>query len=158
MSSFEKIYYAHWQTWLIDNVLIKDCQLFNNSSSSLMTPYMDIPLMAYFASLELDVKLKKLNNKSYIKERFFHFLPSAILNKQKQKFHVPLAEWMRTSVNYSQLRSDLLSQNSVITAFLDRNIVSNILDKHYNNIEDNNRLLWALLFLEYWYRDKKQYL
>lgn len=152
VSSFEKIYYGQWNTWLIDNVLIKDNQLFEYYKMQYITPYMDIDLMTYLEGLSINNKIKGLKNKLYLKRAMNKFLPAAILRRKKHKFQVPISEWLKKDM-YSFVREVLCSKKGFVNNKLDNKYVLKLLEDHRNNLQDNNRKIWALLFLDLWYNE-----
>lgn len=153
---FEKIYYGQWQTWLIDNVLMKDTQLFNNSNLKFISPYMDIPLMKHVMKLPVEKKMIFLRNKNYLKETLKDILPSEIIYKQKHKFHVPITEWMRGEY-YPLFYDTLTKSDGLVDTYLDKRLIIKMLQDHKKGVNDYNRPLWALFFLENWYNTFKQY-
>lgn len=157
MHPFEKIYYGQWQTWMIDNVLMKDTQLFKGASLRFISPYMDMRLMKYCMSFSAEQKMKLFRNKNYLKNKLSGLLPETIINKSKHKFHVPIAEWLRAEL-YEQAYDMLLAKDSVCDSFMDKKIIRRMLEDHKQGKADYNRPLWGLLFLENWYKMKKRYL
>ncbi len=154
---FEKIYYGQWQTWMIDNVLIKDTQLFQNLSLQFISPYMDLDLMKHCMSLTVVQKMEFLRNKNYLKNGLKKILPHEIIHKSKHKFHVPISEWLRYEL-YEQAHDTLLDTGGAIDKFIDKKIIIRMLEDHKRGKIDYNRPLWGLLFLENWYKMKKDYI
>ena len=154
---FEKIYYGQWQMWMIDNVYMKDIQLFSHAGMGFISPYLDIALMKSFIRLDPQQKIDKLKNKKYLKKTMKEILPLKILNKVKHKFHVPIAEWLRKEI-YEQVYEELSAKSSITSQYLNKKLVLQMLDKHKKGENDYNRPLWALFFLEQWYRLKKSYM
>lgn len=153
---FEKMYYGQWQTWMIDNVFMKDAQLFSYADMRFVSPYMDVALMKYFMQLDFKQKMQSLKNKNYLKKAMEDILPQEILYKSKHKFHVPIAEWLRTEL-YEDMHDLLLAQDSITTRYFDKTFILHMLEEHRKGRADYNRPLWALFFLEQWYRLKKSY-
>lgn len=154
---FEKIYYGQWQTWMIDNVLMKDTQLFNHFSLKFVSPYMDVQLMKHIIQISANKKMELLQNKKYLKNALVRILPEAIINKKKHKFHVPIAEWLMTDL-YEQTHDMLLASDSLVSRFMNKDLVRTMLEDHKLKKADYNRPLWGLFFLENWYKMKKAYL
>ena len=83
---FEKIYYGQWQTWLIDNVLVKYLQLFSNAKMSFVSPFISRTLTQYMATVPLDKKLEGLRGNTFVKQALGTALPDEIIHKVKHKF------------------------------------------------------------------------
>lgn len=142
---------------MINNVYIKDCQLFANSNLSFISPYMDLGLMKHCVLMSEEEKINKLQNKEYLKDTLSPILPKTIINKQKHKFHVPIAEWLKTDL-YEKAYETLSSKNGLINSYMNQKMIMQRLEDHRLGKADYNRQLWGILFLENWYKMKKQYL
>ncbi len=136
---------------------MKDTQLFMNASMQFVSSYMDISLMKHCILLKNEQKMKLLRNKNYLKNSLNKILPDVIINKPKHKFHVPIAEWLQDKL-YEQTYDVLLAKNSIVDSFMDKKKVRYMIGDHKQGKADYNRQLWGLLFLENWYKMKKQYL
>lgn len=152
---FEKIYYGQWQTWLIENVLMKDLQLLAGAGMSFASPYISRTLMDYMSTLPLAVKLEGLHHKRFVRQALGDRLPAEIHRKPKHKFGVPAAAWFRTDA-YGMLHDTVLATSGFCAQHLDAAVVRKLLTEHKSGHHDHNRALWALLFLEFWYSAKEQ--
>jgi asparagine synthase (glutamine-hydrolysing) len=152
---FEKIYYGQWQTWLIDNVLMKDLQLFGNAKMSFVSPFISRTLMQYMATVPLDKKLEGLHGKTFVKQALGAALPDEIIHKVKHKFHVPISEWFQGEA-HGLLHDTLLASDGFCMRYMGEKAVGKLLEHHKAGEQDYNRPLWALLFLTFWHKEKER--
>lgn len=155
INPFERILYGQWNTWLIDNVLIKDNQIFQKYNMSYITPYIDNDLMTLLKKIPLRNKTIGLKDKYYLKTMMKGMLPKSILKRKKHKFHVPINEWFKGGI-YTLLYETLTAKNSYVNNHMDNKIILKLLIDHKKNVVDNNRKLWILLFFELWQNNYKQ--
>lgn len=151
LSAFEKLYVGQWNTWLIEDVNMKDSQLAKYLNVNVILPFVDINIMKYMVNLSLSKKLEGLSGKRFLKMMMKETLPYSILKKPKHKFWLPFDEWLRRE-KYDYLRENLLQERSLVDNYFDKKIIKRIIHTHKNRRQDNSRLLWALLFLNVWYK------
>lgn len=149
---FERLYWGQWQTWLIDNVYMKDRQVSDHFGLNLVLPFMDTKLMEYMASLSTAAKRRGLADKLFLKHAMAKSLPEQTLKKTKQKFWLPFCEWFRAEAeSYDYLHETLMQRSGFVGSQYGLGHIKAVIDEHRAGIADNSRLLWALLFLEVWF-------
>lgn len=153
-NSFEKIYFGQWNTWLIEDVYMKDSQLAKNSNFNLIVPYMDQDIVKYMSHLKVENKYKGLHDKWFLKKMMRGILPLAILEKPKHKFWLPFAEWFKTAKR-DYMQETILDSHSLTRRYFDKDLLLRIINEHLSGNYDHSRLLWALLFLDLWFLDIK---
>ncbi len=150
--TFERLYWGQWQTWLIDDVYMKDRQVSDHFGLKLVLPFMDTKLMEYLATLSTAAKKRGLADKFFLKHAMGKSLPEQTLKKPKQKFWLPFSEWFRAEAeSYDYLRETLMKKSSFVGSQYGRGNIRAVIDEHKAGAADNSRLLWALLFLEVWF-------
>lgn len=152
-NSFEKILYGQWRTWLIEDVYLKDLQIFERFSLFYVAPFIDYNLLRHMVLQDSVKKPDMVRNKSYLKQNLKKLLPREILDKKKHKFHVPVAEWFRQEW-FGLLQENLLSRGSFAYNNFDHEVIEQMLIQHKSGACDHNRVLWALLVLEFWFKSK----
>ena len=151
--SFEKIYYGQWQTWLIENVLMKDHQIFKYFSIDYIAPFIDANIMSHMMSQSPYIKPSLLSNKSYLKTSLRAILPERVITKKKQKFDVPIGAWFKDSLA-DYLFDMLFVERSYLLEQLNTKVIKKMYKEHLSGESDFNRQLWALLVLDLWYKAK----
>ena len=59
------------------------------------SPFLDPELMQFAASIPAPLKLRGMQKKAILRDALRAWLPDAILDRPKQGFSVPMAEWLR---------------------------------------------------------------
>ncbi len=78
-------------------------------------------------------------------------VPDSLIDRSKHGFQVPMAEWFRTDLR-ELARETLLNADARSAAYLRRDVVADLLDRHLAREADNSALLWSFLVFELWQR------
>jgi asparagine synthase (glutamine-hydrolysing) len=98
------------------------------------------------------MKIKNGRRKHVLKEVAASLLPSAILNRPKQGFGVPLGTWFRG--NLRELFADtLLSQRALQRGYFEPAFVNRLVAEHVAEKRDHTLRLWQLVVFERWHRE-----
>jgi asparagine synthase (glutamine-hydrolysing) len=141
-----RIQYVDMKTYLVDDILVKVDRASMANSLEVRSPLLDHKLMELIARMPSSLKLHNGQGKYIFKKALQTILPSTILNRPKQGFAVPVAEWFRGELKdfaYEALfqRPDPLL-NSV---FLTR-----CWNQHQRGQRDWSALLWSALMFKTW--------
>jgi asparagine synthase (glutamine-hydrolysing) len=150
-----RIQYVDMKTYLVDDILVKVDRASMANSLEVRSPLLDHKLMELIARMPSNLKLHNGQGKYIFKKALQAILPSSILNRPKQGFAVPVAEWFRSDLKdfaYEALfhRPDALLN----AAFLTR-----CWNQHQRGQRDWSALLWSALMFKTWqhqeYRESK---
>jgi asparagine synthase (glutamine-hydrolysing) len=112
------------------------------------SPFLDPEMMQFAAAIPAEMKLHGMQKKVVLRDALRAWLPESILDRPKQGFSVPLAEWLRGDLReYS--REVLLDQSSLSRERFRPGAVRELLDGHLAG-EDHSHRIWALMMLELW--------
>jgi asparagine synthase (glutamine-hydrolysing) len=112
------------------------------------SPFLDPEMMQFAASIPAPMKLRGMEKKVILRDALRAWLPDSILDRPKQGFSVPLAEWLRGELrDYS--REVLLDSGSLSHGRFRPGAVRELLDGHLAG-QDHSQRIWALLMLEQW--------
>jgi asparagine synthase (glutamine-hydrolysing) len=112
------------------------------------SPFLDPEMMQFAASIPAPMKLRGMEKKVILRDALRAWLPDSILDRPKQGFSVPLAEWLRGELReYS--REVLLDPASLSHGRFRPGAVQDLLDRHHAG-QDHSQRIWALLMLEQW--------
>lgn len=115
-------------------------------------PFLDHRLVEFSMTIPSEIKLPAMNEtKRLLKKGVSGILPSEIINRRKQGFAAPMAEWLRGPwKSYTEsviLTSPLLSQG-----VLDRSTVESMLARHANGTKNFGKSIYSLLNLALWWK------
>jgi asparagine synthase (glutamine-hydrolysing) len=138
------------ETYLPEDVLTKVDRMSMAHSIESRVPLLDNQVIAFASALPASLKIKDGRRKHILKEVAARLLPSAILNRRKQGFGVPLGTWFRG--NLRELFADtLLSPISLQRGYFQPAFVRQILDEHLAGKRDHTLRLWQLVVFEKWH-------
>jgi asparagine synthase (glutamine-hydrolysing) len=92
--------YVDAMTWLTDDILLKVDRTAMKESLEARSPFLDIDLVEYVASIPSELKLTKfLNSKHILKKTVKSNLPKFVLKKKKSGFNTPIYSWLPQKYN-----------------------------------------------------------
>jgi len=147
----EQLLYLDINTYLPEDLLVKmDIATMANSLEA-RVPFLDHQFMEFIASIPPYLKLKGTVTKYILKETFKEFLPEAIFKRKKMGFGVPVSKWFRNDLkNY--IFEVLLDSKTLNRGYFKRGKIERLLNDQITLRYDHSAKIWALLFLEMWFR------
>jgi asparagine synthase (glutamine-hydrolysing) len=98
----------------------------------------------------LEYKLKGSKGKYVLKKAVEPLLPRAILQRPKKGFGIPIAEWLKGSLN--PLLRDLLAPERLKNQGLfDAEFVRQLIKEHETGAASHHKQLWTLLVFQLWF-------
>jgi len=114
------------------------------------SPMIDHEFMEFAASLPSDFKLRGATRKYILKRAMQDLVPHEIVNRPKQGFGVPTADWLKGPMR-EMLHETLLSRRARQRGLFEPRALYRILDEHDAGIGEWHPQLWTLLMLELWF-------
>jgi asparagine synthase (glutamine-hydrolysing) len=116
------------------------------------SPFLDDELMQFAASIPAPAKLRGGRKKAVLRDALRGWVPDAVLDKRKQGFSVPLADWFRDDLR-GMAEDVLLDPMTRARGYFREAEVRRMLDGHAAHEADHAPRIWALLVLELWHRE-----
>ena len=88
---------------------------------------------------------------TFLKKLCAGLVPDAILDRPKQGFSIPLAQWLRQDLK-NVFQERVLEQDSFSQTLFENIELENMWNQHQRGLKDYSYHLWALLMLESWAR------
>jgi len=148
LDALSRMTYIDTTTWLPDDLLVKADRMTMANSLELRVPFLDHELVEFAASLPASLKLKRRQGKYLLKKWCTPVLPSAIVNRQKAGFPVPIKHWFRNDLS-GFAREILFSTDGAARRFLSATALEALLDAHER--EDRSEQIYSLLAFDSWY-------
>ena len=146
-----KLLYVDIHSYLPEDLLVKmDIATMANSLEA-RVPFLDHELMEYVAGVPSHLKLRGSMTKFILKKAFSDLLPPTILKRKKMGFGVPISRWFRNELK-GYVYEILLDRKTLDRGYLRKEGVQRLLDEHVSLRYDHSAKIWALLFLEIWFR------
>jgi asparagine synthase (glutamine-hydrolysing) len=137
------------QTYLPGDLLVKMDIATMAYGLEARSPLLDQDLVALGASLPTRFKVRGGEKKIALRAALRGVVPDRHIDRAKQGFQVPMAEWFRTDLR--ELAEDtLLGPAAAGRGYLRQDVVAGLLRRHLAREEDNSSLLWSVLAFELW--------
>ncbi len=147
----DQLLYLDINTYLPEDLLVKmDIATMANSLEA-RVPFLDHQVMEFVATIPSDLKLKRTITKYILKQAFSDFLPQPILTRGKMGFGVPVSRWFRNELQ-GYVHDILLDPRTLKRGYFRRDGIEHLLADHVAARFDHSSKIWALLFLEIWFR------
>ena len=141
--------YVDQSTYLPEDILFKVDIASMANSLECRSPFLDHQLIEFACSLPGSYKLTRGGrHKHILKEAFKDWLPPGFMQREKQGFSVPLANWVRNDFG-PILRERLLAQKALAPWFR-QDAVERMVEEHLSGRASHSNRLWSLLVLSQW--------
>ncbi len=147
----ERLLYVDMNSYLPEDLLVKmDIATMANSLEA-RVPFLDHKFMELVAGIPPHLKLKGTKAKFILKTAFKDLLPDPIFKRKKMGFGVPVSRWFRKELK-EYIYEILLDSKTLNRGYFRRKGIKSLLDEHACMRYDHSPKIWALLFLEIWFR------
>jgi asparagine synthase (glutamine-hydrolysing) len=137
-----------FKTWLVDDILTKVDRATMSVGLEAREPFLDHRLVQYVARIPSRYKYKSGMSKYILRKVLYKYVPRELLERRKQGFVVPLAEWLRGELYHlvtNYLNEDKLKKEGIFNP----GVVSSYV-KDFMNGSINVNKVWFLLMFEMW--------
>ena len=147
----DQLLYVDINSYLPEDLLVKvDIATMANSLEA-RVPFLDHKFMELVAEIPSQLKLKGTESKFILKKAFNDLLPDAIFKRKKMGFGIPLSRWFRKELK-GYIFEVLLDHKTLNRGYFRRDGIERLLNDHVALRYDHAAKIWALLFLEIWFR------
>jgi asparagine synthase (glutamine-hydrolysing) len=151
VSALRRILYFDQTSWLPDNLLERGDRMTMAASIEARMPFMDRELADFVSRLPDRWRIHGRVRKYVLRKAMEEILPPEILNRPKVGFRVPVDKWFQGHMRnylYDHLMGSDCRTRDLYRAEALRRIVTEHVEGHRNH----EKILWAMLNLEIWYR------
>ena len=141
-----RIQYVDIKTYLVDDILVKVDRASMANSLEVRSPLLDHRLMELIAQMPPNIKLNRGRRKYIFKKALRSVLPANILNRRKQGFAAPVAEWFRGELK--DFAYEAIFQRP--DGLLNQTFVAQCWKQHQRRNRDWSSLLWGVLMFKTW--------
>jgi asparagine synthase (glutamine-hydrolysing) len=146
-----------WMMWHDQHFYLPDCLMVKTDVASMANslevrcPLLDHRLLGFSASIPSALKRDGHGGKLIFKRALSRILPKEVLVRPKTGFRVPLRSWFAGPLS-RLLRETLLDERTARRNLFKSQFLRKLVDEQINGRRDWSHRLWALLFLELWFR------
>jgi asparagine synthase (glutamine-hydrolysing) len=147
----DRLLHLDIHSYLPEDLLVKvDIATMANSLEA-RVPFLDHEFMQFAAALPSQLKLRGAQSKFILKRAFSDLLPEGVMTRKKMGFGVPVSRWFRHELK-GYMYDVLLDKRTHERGYFEKTGIERLLDEHVSLRNDHSSKLWALLFLETWFR------
>ncbi|MDX2180559.1 MAG: asparagine synthase (glutamine-hydrolyzing) [Bryobacteraceae bacterium] len=149
---------ADWTMRFDQSFYLPDCLMVKTDIASMAhglevrCPLLDHRVVEFAASIPAERHRNVEGGKRILKQVARRFLPDEVLSKPKTGFSVPLARWLREDLRET-VKEALLGDQAAKRGLFRPEAVRRMVDQHARGTRDWSNRMWALLFLELWFRE-----
>jgi len=143
--------YADFMTRLPEHSLMLTDRMTMAHGLELRSPFLDHELVEFMAAIPSKLKIRGRELKYILRKLAIDYLPTQIVQREKQGFMFPVAYWFRNEL-YGLIKQLLLDSHFVKAGLFRKESVLRLIDDHRHNRVDNHVRLWMLLNLEIWHQ------
>ncbi|MDH3491921.1 MAG: asparagine synthase (glutamine-hydrolyzing) [Acidobacteriota bacterium] len=148
----EQMQFLDMNLYLAEDILTKVDRASMAVSLEVRAPFLDHHVAEYAASLPAEYKLRGSSTKYILKKAVADLLPAEIINRPKKGFGMPVAKWLKGTLN--PLMHEMLSPSRVIIQDLfNYEYVKELMREHEQGIANHYKQLWTLLVFQLWYEN-----
>jgi asparagine synthase (glutamine-hydrolysing) len=139
------------------NFYLPDCLMMKTDIASMANsleircPFLDNSVVDFAAKLDSPMKISGNMNKLILRKLGKMLLPKDIIDKPKTGFSLPIGKWFQGEL-LNLLRSYLMDDKAIKRGLFKQTFLKTIIYEHVQGQRDWSSRLWALLFLEIWFR------
>ena len=142
-SDFEKITYYYYQTYLLDDILVKVDRASMYNSLEVRAPFLDRYVVEFLNGLPQAFKQKGLNGKYILKKLMEGKLPNDIIYRPKKGFGIPLSDWIRKDLK-TEMERVLFKEDN----YFNQSYIKQLVAEHQAKKNNHRKLLWNLYILK----------
>ena len=147
-----------WMTWHDLQFYLPDCLMVKVDVASMAhslevrCPLLDHQFVEFAAGIPAGLKWDGAGGKAIFKRALAQLVPAETLERPKKGFGVPLRRWFSDDL-LELVRGTLLDDRARRRELFDSNRLQRYLDDHVAGRYDWSHRLWALVWLELWFRE-----
>ncbi|MCD6565048.1 MAG: asparagine synthase (glutamine-hydrolyzing) [Bacteroidales bacterium] len=145
--------YLDLKTYLPGDILTKVDRMSMLVSLEARVPFLDHKLAEFAATIPPSILVKNNDSKYLLKKAAERILPQKVIYRPKMGFAVPIADWLRNE--WVEISKDLvLSDHSFVKSYFNPKFINRLFVEHKSRRRNHDYLIWTLMVLEMWCREK----
>lgn len=147
-----------WMSWHDLQFYLPDCLMVKVDVASMANslevraPMLDHEFVEFAATIPSRLKRDDSGGKLILRRALAGLVPAETLERRKQGFGLPLRRWFAGEL-HGLVRSTLLDDRAHRRNLFDGGFIRRLVDEHVAGRRDWSHRLWALVWLELWFRE-----
>ncbi len=148
--SVNKMLAVDYQTFLVDNNLVKVDRATMSVSIEGREPMLDHRLIELMSQLPSDLKIRDGVNKYLLKKIVHKYIPKELMDRPKRPFIAPLTIWFREELK-AQMNEYLSEEKLAEHGLFNTDAIIRLRDKYLTGGKISYQKLWQVLVFQLWY-------
>ena len=148
-SQLDALAWVYEQTYLADGVLTKVDRASMAHGLEVRAPMLDPDFRAVCARIPASLKLRGMTTKAVLRRAMASHLPSAILDRPKKGFGIPVAAWLRGPLK-GWMQAVLKRERVAGGGLLNPEWTDRLMREHISGKANHRKALWSAIVLELW--------
>jgi asparagine synthase (glutamine-hydrolysing) len=141
--------YLDQVTYLPDDILVKVDRASMSVGLETRVPFLDHRVVEFAARMPLTAKIRGSQGKWALRQILYRYVDRKLVERPKQGFAIPLAEWLRGPLR--PWAEDLLSESALLSSgLLSPDPIRRAWLGHQSGRENQQDRLWVILMLQAW--------
>jgi asparagine synthase (glutamine-hydrolysing) len=151
VSTLDRMLQADLRTRLPEHTLMLADRLSMSHGLEVRSPLLDVPLAEYCLGMPDRLRVRRGQTKVALREAAAGWIPQSLLERGKQGFMFPVAEWLNATT-LPGVRAHLIEGPAVRAGWIRADAVEQLVREHGAQRADHHVRLWQLMSLDAWHR------
>ncbi|MGZ3916190.1 MAG: asparagine synthase (glutamine-hydrolyzing), partial [Flavisolibacter sp.] len=139
-----------YQTYMVDDILHKVDRATMSAGLEGREPFLDQDIIEWAAQLPSSYKYHKGQKKYLLRQIVHKYLPSAIMERPKMGFGIPVEEWLAKELK--PLVLDHLNTDKIrLQGIFDEREIEKLCNEFFNGRKEKHLKIWHLLMFQMWF-------
>lgn len=150
LTDIERMMFMDFQSYLVDDILVKVDRCSMAVSLESRVPFLDHEIIEFAWSLPESYKIKGARGKLVLRDVLKKYVPDELIERPKKGFGIPLDDWLRGPlVDWVEtfINRDFLDRQKIFRT----DIVLNIWMEHKSGKRNCGESIWNILMFQAWY-------
>jgi asparagine synthase (glutamine-hydrolysing) len=145
--------YLDTHTYLPGDILTKVDRASMCVSLESRAPLLDHVLAEFAATIPAELRMKGMTTKYILKKVAERLLPPEMVHRPKMGFGIPVSYWLKNE--WAARSQDLVrGKRALGRGVFQESFLRRIMDEHRSGRRDNSTMIWTVMMLEMWFREK----
>lgn len=142
--------YIDMHFWLPQDILLKADKMTMANSIELRVPFLDKEVWEVASKIPTKYLIRKKKTKEIFRKVADEEMPEEWSTRRKLGFPVPFSKWIKEEKYYKLVYNAF--NEDYVEKFFNKEVINNLLEKHYQGKENNGRKIYNIYIFLIWYK------
>ncbi|MAF80326.1 asparagine synthase (glutamine-hydrolyzing) [bacterium] len=149
--NLKRMAYVDIKIRLAEFLLMRVDRMAMANSIETRVPFLDHRLVELAMSIPQDLKIKGSKTKNVLKQAVRGIIPDEIIDRKKQGFGAPVAEWLKNRETAKEFTDIIFNSKLKERKLFDYEYIKSLIKEHQSGKENHTFRIWNLITLSLWY-------